>query len=63
MSGGGTGYLSEVTKAASSSEVVYTAPSEPVKETYVVQPKRMLTKGDDAKNIAIEFKIRKIQTK
>ena len=54
MAGGGTGYTAEA-ENASPEELVYTAPEDPVKETYVVQPKRLKAKGDDAKNVAIEM--------
>jgi len=54
MAGGGTGYTAEAETAAPE-ELVYTAPESPVKETYVVQPKRLRAKGDNAKNVAIEM--------
>ena len=54
MAGGGTGYTAEA-ETASPEELVYTAPESPVKETYVVQPKRLRAKGDNAKNVAIEM--------
>ena len=54
MAGGGTGYTAEA-ETASPEELVYTPPESPVKETYVVQPKRLRAKGDNAKNVAIEM--------
>jgi hypothetical protein len=54
MAGGGTGYTAEA-ENASPEELVYTVPENPVKETYVVQPKRLRAKGDNAKNVAIEM--------
>ena len=54
MAGGGTGYSAEA-ETASPEELVFTAPESPVKETYVVQPKRLRAKGDTAKNTAIEM--------
>ena len=54
MAGGGTGYTAEA-ETASPEELVYTPPENPVRETYVVQPKRLKAKGDDAKNVAIEM--------
>ena len=54
MAGGGTGYSAEA-ETASPEELVYTPPESPVKETYVVQPKRLRAKGDNAKNVAIEM--------
>jgi hypothetical protein len=55
MAGGGTGYSTVAGAPGSPTELVYTAPEQPVKETYVVQPKRMKAKSDDAKNVAIEL--------
>jgi hypothetical protein len=55
MAGGGTGYSAVSGESGSPVELTYTAPEDPVKETYVVQPKRMKSKGDDAKNVAIEM--------
>ena len=54
MAGGGTGYTAEA-ENASPEELIYTVPENPVKETYVVQPKRLRAKGDNAKNVAIEM--------
>ena len=55
MSGGGMGYSTVAGAPGSPTELVYTAPEEPVKEVYVVQPKRMGSKTDEATNIAIEM--------
>ena len=55
MSGGGTGYQVEATKDSSPTEVVYTTPENPVKETYVVQPKQMRAKKVTPQNVAIEM--------
>ncbi len=55
MAGGGMGYSTVAGAPGSPSELVYTVPEEPVKEVYVVQPKRMGSKKDEAVNIAIEM--------
>ena len=55
MAGGGTGYSTEPESANSPNELVYTAPEDPVKETYVIQPKRLGAQKDDAKNVAVEM--------
>jgi len=56
MAGGGMGYSTVPgTDDFSPTELVFTAPEDPVKETYVVQPKRMEAKKDDVKNVAIEM--------
>jgi len=55
MSGGGTGYSSVEGEIGSPLELTYTAPEQPVKETYVVQPKNMQAKKDDLQNVAIEM--------
>ena len=55
MAGGGMGYSTVAGAEGSPSELVFTAPEDPVKETYVVQPKRMEAKTDDVKNVAIEM--------
>jgi len=56
MAGGGLGYSTVPgTDDFSPTELVFTAPEDPVKETYVVQPKRMEAKKDDVKNVAIEM--------
>ena len=55
MAGGGTGYSTIEGSEGSPEELVYTAPEDPVKETYVVQPKRMSAQKDEAKNVAIEM--------
>ena len=54
MAGGGTGYRSEM-GSGDGKELEYTVPEVPVKETYVVQPKKMKTKSDNLKNVAIEM--------
>ncbi len=54
MAGGGTGYTAEA-ETADPDELVYTPPESPVRETYVIQPKRLRAKGDNAKNVAIEM--------
>jgi hypothetical protein len=58
MAGGGMGYSTVAESGvpgSSPTELVYTTPEEPVKEVYVVQPKRMQAKKDDVKNVAIEM--------
>jgi hypothetical protein len=55
MSGGGMGYSTVAGAPGSPTELVYTAPEEPIKEVYVVQPKRMGSKKDETTNIAIEM--------
>jgi len=59
MAGGGTGYTADVPPEGSTGpqteELIFTVPENPVKETYVVQPKRLRAKGDNAKNVAIEM--------
>ena len=55
MSGGGMGYSTVPGMRGSPSELVYTAPEEPVKEVYVVQPKRLGKKTNESTNIAIEM--------
>jgi len=55
MAGGGTGYSTVAGSPGSPTELVYTAPEQPVKETYVIQPKRMQKTGDDVTNVAIEM--------
>jgi len=55
MAGGGMGYSTVAGAPGSPTELVYTVPEEPVKEVYVVQPKRMGTNKDEASNIAIEM--------
>ena len=54
MSGGGVGYTGEEGSGASE-EITYTAPENPVRETYVVQPKGLNIKKDNLKNIATEM--------
>jgi len=55
MAGGGTGYSTVAGAPGSPTELTYTAPEQPVKETYVVQPKGLREKGDNVKNVAIEM--------
>ena len=55
MAGGGTGYHTVEGRQGSPAELVYTTPEQPIKETYVVQPKRNKEKSDDVKNVAIEM--------
>jgi len=55
MAGGGTGYSTVAGSPGSPTELVYTAPEQPVKETYVVQPKRNRAKDDEVTNVAIEL--------
>jgi hypothetical protein len=55
MAGGGMGYSTVPGMRGSPAELVYTKPEEPVKEVYVIQPKRLGAKKDEAKNIAIEM--------
>jgi len=55
MAGGGMGYSTVAGAPGSPTELVYTTPEEPVKEVYVVQPKRMGSSTDEATNIAIEM--------
>jgi hypothetical protein len=55
MSGGGMGYTTVAGAPGSPTELVYTAPENPIKEVYVIQPKRLGAKTDEAKNIAIEM--------
>ena len=55
MAGGGTGYSTEADVSGSPTELVYTAPEDPVKETYVVQPKRLGAQRDEATNVAVEM--------
>ena len=55
MSGGGLGYSTVEGAEGSPTELVFTAPEDPVKETYVIQPKRLGAQKDDAKNVAVEM--------
>ncbi|HIK63220.1 MAG TPA: hypothetical protein EYG01_04355 [Flavobacteriales bacterium] len=63
MSGGGTGYggsqhegaVMAAPGAPRTTELVYTAPEEPVKEVYVVRPKRTRDDSDEFKNVAAEM--------
>ena len=54
MAGGGTGY-SFTDPEDTSLGCIWTSPSDPVKETYVVQPKRLGNKSNDLENVAIEM--------
>jgi len=54
MAGGGTGYRSEMGEG-DGKELEYTAPEIPIKETYVVQPKKLRAKEDNLQNVAIEM--------
>jgi len=55
MSGGGMGYSTVAGAPGSPTELVYTAPEEPIKEVYVIQPKRLGAQTAEVKNIAIEM--------
>ena len=55
MAGGGLGYSTVAGAPGSPTELVYTAPEDPVLETYVVTPKRMGSQKDETQNIAIEM--------
>ena len=55
MAGGGTGYSTVPGMRGSPTELVFTAPEDPVKETYVIQPKRLGAQRDDATNVAVEM--------
>jgi hypothetical protein len=63
MAGGGTGYggsqhegaVMAAPGAPRTTELVYTAPAEPVKEVYVVRPKRTRDEKDEFKNVATEM--------
>ena len=54
MAGGGTGYRSEIGEG-DGKELEYSAPEIPIRETYVVQPKKLYAKKDNLKNVAIEM--------
>ena len=54
MTGGGTGYSFKDPEDPSLG-CIWTSPSDPVKETYVVQPKRLGNKSNDLENVAIEM--------
>ena len=54
MAGGGTGYSFKDSEDTSLG-CIWTTPPDPVKETYVVQPKRLGTKANDIENVAIEM--------
>ena len=55
MAGGGLGYSTVAGSPGSPTELVFTAPEDPVKETYVVQPKRLGAQSDEATNVAVEM--------
>ena len=66
MAGGGLGYRVEtltstnqgppsIRPSAPETEIVYTQLEDPVKETYVVQPKRLGAQNNELKNIAVEM--------
>ena len=60
MVGGGLGYRTSEAQGppsqrTSGGEIVYTIPEDPVKETYVVQPKRLGIEKSEPKNVAIEM--------
>ena len=55
MAGGGLGYRTVAGAPGSPAELEYTQPQNPVKETYVVQPKRLGAQSNEAKNIAVEM--------
>jgi hypothetical protein len=55
MAGGGLGYSTVAGSPGSPTELVYNAPEEPVKEVYVVQPKRLGVSNDSPTNVAIEM--------
>ena len=59
MAGGGSGYTQEIKMAApgapTTMEMVYTQPEQPIKEVYVVQPKRMNAKDANPDNVGIEM--------
>ena len=55
MAGGGMGYSTVAGRPGSPIELVFTAPEDPVKETYVVQPKRLGAQSDEATNVAVEM--------
>ena len=55
MAGGGLGYSTLAGLRGTPSELVFTALEDPVKETYVVQPKRLGAQRDEATNVAVEM--------
>ena len=57
FTGGGMGYNKAEGDNGSdtSTELVYTIPKDPVKETYVVQPKRMNAQKNENVNVAVEM--------
>ena len=63
MAGGGSGYKEELSEdqkmaapgAPMTMEMVFTPPDDPIKEVYVVQPKRMYAKEANPDNIGIEM--------
>ena len=54
MTGGGMGY-SFIDPERPEEGAMWTTPTDPVKETYVVQPKRLGNKSNDLQNVAIEM--------
>ena len=57
FTGGGAGYNKAEGDNGSdtSTELVYTIPKDPVKETYVVQPKRLSAQKSEVVNVAVEM--------
>ena len=55
MAGGGLGYRTIPGAPGSPTELEYTQPEDPVKETYVIQPKRLGAQTNEAKNVAVEM--------
>ena len=55
MAGGGLGYRTIPGSPGSPTELEYTQPEDPVKETYVIQPKRLGAQTNEAKNVAVEM--------
>ena len=55
MAGGGLGYGTIAGAPGSPQELVYTKSENPVKETYVIQPKRLGAQTNELKNVAVEM--------
>ena len=55
MAGGGLGYGTVAGAPGSPQELVYTKSENPVKETYVIQPKRLGAQTNELKNVAVEM--------
>ena len=53
MAGGGLGYRIVPGAPNSPEEMIYTHPESPVKETYVVQPKRLGAHSNEPKNVCV----------